>query len=228
MFLVHLRHVAWTAWTYTMHIITFFTLWTALMGEAIPIETFKPLSDSFIKRFCDIAQQTGPDVVRVFHDNSQKTTNLPNILRYFNSQPIAHLLEVSDYSYELQLWQQPFFNYTNTYKSVNLMLISDNYETTLENKIKIVRRKMERKCLSKYVVVIENYVFLEAHWLNKLFVLFWSRYILDIIVMYYVEGVVNIFTSIHLWKMDFKFKMSLWPRTGKCFHRRHEISTDII
>lgn len=220
LFLVHLRHVAWTAWTYTMHIISFFTFWTVLVAEAIPIETFKPLSDSFIKRFCDIAQQTGPDVVRVFYDNSHKTTNLPNILRYLNSQPIAHLLEVSDYSYELELWQQPFFNYTNTYKSVNLMLISDNYETTLENEIKIVRRKMERKCLSKYVVVIENYVFLEANWLNKLFVLFWSRYILDIIVMYHVEGVVNIFTYNPFMENGFQIQNVTLAEDGEMFPQK--------
>lgn len=139
------------------------------MAEPSPIETFKLSPEKFIKRFCDIAHQTKPDVVRIFYDNSQKTTNLPNILRYLNDQPITHLLEVNDYSYELKLWQQPLFNYTNSYKSVNLMIMSDNHEKTIENVLKIVRRKMERKYLSKYIVVIENNVISGENWLHKFF-----------------------------------------------------------
>lgn len=177
-----------------MDIITFLTCCTVILAEGIRIEAYKPFPARFIKRLCDIAYQTKPDVVRVFYNNTKKTTNLPNILRYLNSRPVTHLLEVNDYTNELALWQQPFFNYTNNYKSVNLMIISDNYETTIENEIQIVRRKMERKNLSKYIVVIENYMSPEENWLNEMFKLFWSRYILDAIVLYHVEGVTNIFT----------------------------------
>lgn len=155
-------------------------------------EIVQPFPDGFIKRLCNITYQTKPDVVRVFHNANYISANVPNLLQNLNVNYEGPLLEIRDFNYELQLLREIGKN--NALKSVNVILLKNNIKPVVQNGLRIVRKTMEKKHLNKYIMLIETIVLSEVNWLEKLFETFWGKRIVNIIVMYHLNEMTNIFT----------------------------------
>lgn len=79
------------------------------------------------------------------------------------------------------------------YNSVNLLILKTNNQKTIQNGLRIVRKEMPRKHRCKYIVIIETIESFEKNWLKTIFKSFWDKNVLDVIIIYRFNGIINIF-----------------------------------
>lgn len=179
-----------------MNIVCFLSLWLGTLSvtnKTFANQILEPLPNIVIDRICNTISKTLPlpDVVRVFFNQKYCTTNVSKLLRCLHSTHSGYLVDVKDFDYENEMQQQ---QPSNNLKSVNVIVLRNNSVESIAHGLKIFRKNMEKKHLSKYMVVIESVINTGEYWLKNVFEAFWRKQILDIIVFYYERGIANIYT----------------------------------
>lgn len=181
-----------------MKIVRFLSLWLGTLlfaNKTFANRILEPLPNIVIDRLCNISRALPPpDVVRVFFNRKYSTLNVSKLLRCLHSTHSGYLVEVKDFTYEIESQEQQQSTTINNLKSVNIIVLGNNSMESIADGMRIVHTKMEKKYLSKFMVVVESVVISGEYWLKNVFEAFWRRQILDIIVFYYEREIANIYT----------------------------------
>lgn len=79
---------------------------------------------------------------------------------------------------------------------MNLLILKTNDPKTIQYGLRILRKDMSRKHRSEYIVMIESIESIESfdeNWLKSIFKSFWDKQILDVVIMYPANEIINIF-----------------------------------
>lgn len=110
------------------------------------------------------------------------------------------------YPVSIQTFQE--WNNSSSLKTVIMHIISDNSDDSFNVSSSILYKKMKRKSLYKFVVLIENTNRnADDKWLEKLFEQFYNKRILDVMIIYYDKALVftryNPFIKDQIIKMNY-------------------------